>query len=144
MAKRRGFTSVLRAIVANGRLRRSSLGFGGCFTDPRYADGDFFDWFLRTDPVVAEGHRRAQLALIRNLDLAFVDSLSAVHARIAAPVRCIWGRTIRSSLIRLKARAMLGQFAGGAELFAIPGRSCSRTRIIRRNSSRTRFPFLLR
>jgi pimeloyl-ACP methyl ester carboxylesterase len=50
-----------------GPVRRSFLGFGGCFTNAAYVDGEFGDWFVRpllTSRRVAVG----QLALVRSLD----------------------------------------------------------------------------
>jgi haloalkane dehalogenase len=100
-------------------LRRSSLGFGGVFRDPAYVDGDFGEWFVK--PLL--GSRRAaqgQMALMRNLDLSLIDDLASVHARIHAPVLCIWGS--EDPFFPLAgARCMLGQFGGGAELVEIPG-----------------------
>jgi haloalkane dehalogenase len=98
-------------------LRRSSLAFGGLFSDPAYVDGEFGELFVRpllTDRKVAQG----QMQLMRNLEVALVDELAAVHARIHAPVLCIWGP--RDPFFPLaKARGMLPQFAGGATLVEI-------------------------
>src|SRR5262249_18699915 len=38
---------LLRTILRSPRLRRSTLGFGTRFTDPRYADGEFYELFVR-------------------------------------------------------------------------------------------------
>jgi pimeloyl-ACP methyl ester carboxylesterase len=101
-----------------GPVRRSRLGFGGCFTDPAFVDGEFGRWFvepLLNDPKVAAG----QMTLARNLDFSVVDGLADVHARIAAPVLCIWGP--RDPFFPVaRARAMLPEFPGGAELVEIP------------------------
>lgn len=99
-------------------IRRSFLGFGGCFTDSKFVDGDFGDWFVRpllTSRPAAEG----QMALLRNLDFNVLDQLDAVHARIHAPVLCIWGPKDPFFPIA-KARHMLKQFPS-AELVEIPG-----------------------
>lgn len=114
-----GFARVLIATMKLGFLRRSSLGFGGCFTDPKFVDGDFGDLFVR--PMTSSWRTaQGQLALIRDLDFAFLDALDAVHARIKAPVRCIWGSDDPFFPIA-KARKMLSQFGGEAELVEIPG-----------------------
>lgn len=100
-------------------LRRSGLGFGGVFRDPAYVDGDFGEWFVKPllgSRRVAEG----QMALLRNLDLRLIDELAAVHARIRAPVLCIWGSDDPFFPLA-DARRMLGQFRGGAELVEIAG-----------------------
>lgn len=115
-----------RAFIASlgiGSIRRSALGFGGCFTDARYVDGEFGDLFVKplvSSARVAEGH----LAFARTLDFDFLDRLSAVHARIAAPVRMVWGPEDPFFPIG-KARGMVGQLPraelveiAGAKLFA--------------------------
>lgn len=111
-----------RGILASMRLgpvRRSFLGFGGCFRDPAYVDGDFGELFVR--PLTEGGSKaQSQLALLRDLDFSVLDELASVHARIQAPVRCIWG-TDDPFFPLHKARRMLPQFAGGAELLEIAG-----------------------
>jgi pimeloyl-ACP methyl ester carboxylesterase len=100
-------------------IRRSFLGFGGVFRDPAFVDGDFGDWFVR--PLI--GSRRVaegQMALLRNLDFGLIDGLDAVHARIGAPVLCIWGADDPFFPVA-KARRALAQFKGTAELIEIPG-----------------------
>jgi pimeloyl-ACP methyl ester carboxylesterase len=99
-------------------IRHSVLGFGACFTDAAYADGEFGEIFFRplADRAVAE----RTMDLLRDVDFRDVDGLAEVHARIAAPTLCIWGD--RDPYFPLaKARAMLPQFKGGATLEAIPG-----------------------
>lgn len=112
--------SLSALVVASMRLRalrRSPLGFGGVFTDRAYVDGEFGDLFVR--PLLASKELAAdQLELFRNLDFAFLDRLADVHRRIRAPVRCIWG-TEDPFFPIAKARRMLEQLAGGAELVEI-------------------------
>ena len=110
-----------RALVASlqvGVLRRSPLAFGACFEDARYADGDFAAHFIAplADPAVARG----QMGLARAVDFGFIDRLADVHARIAAPTLCIWGEHDPFFPVK-KARGMLPQFKGGAELVVVPG-----------------------
>jgi haloalkane dehalogenase len=100
-------------------IRQSPLGFRGCFTDPAFVEGEFGDLFVR--PMFTS--RRAaygQLALLRNLDFGVFDRLVDAHARIRAPVLCVWGVDDPFFPIA-KARAMLAQFPAGATLVEIPG-----------------------
>jgi len=99
-------------------IRRSNIAYGTCFEDPRYTDGDFAKLFIEPmrSPHVAKG----QLRLLRSFTFDFIDQLEDVHRRITAPTLCIWGDRDPFFPIE-KARAMLPQFAGGAELVAIPG-----------------------
>ncbi len=95
------------------------LLFGGCFTDPAWAEGEFAELFVR--PLFTSRHAgEGQLGLVRSTDLGFVHELAGVHGRIGAPVLCVWGA--RDAWFPVaKARAMLSQFPGGAELVAVPG-----------------------
>lgn len=142
LAKIPGGKSLLLQSMKLGPMRRSSLGFGGCFTDPRYAEGEFAEWFLRPlveSKEVAAGHLR----LLDTLDLSVVDRLPEVHGRIAAPVQMVWGPKDHFFPIG-KARAILDQFPGGAELVEI-----ERGRLFAHEDRATEFaaackPFLLR
>jgi pimeloyl-ACP methyl ester carboxylesterase len=112
-----GANRAFRTLLASRRFRRSRFGYRGCFTDPAYVDGEFFDVLVR--PLIES--RRAmlgQLTLARNIDWNLIDDLASVHARISAPVCLIWGARDRFFPIT-KAREMVGGFAGGAELIAI-------------------------
>jgi pimeloyl-ACP methyl ester carboxylesterase len=118
-AKRPRIAALVLSTMRFPTVRRSFLAFGGAFRDPKFVDGDFADWFLRpllASPRAAEG----QMALMRNLDFGLVDRLDAVHARIGAPVLCIWGPDDPFFPIA-KARRVLSQFKGRAELVEIPG-----------------------
>ncbi len=114
-----GFTTLMLAAMRIGFVRRSAYGFGGCFTDPGYVDGDFADWFIRP---FLESRRvsEAHLRLARTLDFGFIDTLVDIHQRTTFPVHCIWGTDDPFFPID-KARGMLEQFAGGADLVEIPG-----------------------
>jgi len=120
LSKLPGFEALLLASLRIGPLRRSSLGFGGCFTDATYADGEFGDLFVRpllASPRTAAGH----FAVLRSADFAGFDALGAVHARIAAPVLCVWGSHDPFFPIA-KARLMLREFTRtAAELIELPG-----------------------
>jgi pimeloyl-ACP methyl ester carboxylesterase len=100
-------------------IRRSVFGFGSCFRDPAFVDGDFRELFV--EPLLAPSDARAgHLAMLRSLDFALIDDLARVHGRIHAPVLCIWGPDDPYFPIA-KARRMLAEFAGPAELVDIPG-----------------------
>jgi pimeloyl-ACP methyl ester carboxylesterase len=113
-----GLPRLLLAALQLGPVRRSGIGFGTCFRDASYADGEFAEQFVR--PLANAEVARGQMALLQGFDFAFVDRLAEVHARIEAPTLCIWGDRDPFFPIE-KARAMLPQFSGGARLVAIPG-----------------------
>jgi pimeloyl-ACP methyl ester carboxylesterase len=108
-------------ILGIGALRRSALGYKGCFHSLEHLEGEFRRLFiepLRKDRRAALGQQR----LLHGFDWSVIDGLSQVHARIAAPVLLIWGAEDPYFPIA-KARATLTQFAGGAELVALsPGK----------------------
>lgn len=108
----------LGALLKYGWLRRSKLGLGACFEDPRYGDGEFFELFVR--PLL--NSRRAfagQMMLVANLDWQVVDHLDEVHTKIGCPVQLVWGPD-DPYFPQSKAEGMLGQFPGGATLVSIP------------------------
>jgi len=117
ISKHPSLSALVLASMRIRAVRRSPLGFGGVFTDPAYVDGEFGELFVR--PLLGSKEwAEAQLELFRNLDFAMLDGLAAVHRRILAPVLCIWGTEDPFFPIE-KARRMLEQFAGGAELVEI-------------------------
>lgn len=113
--------ALYRAVVRSlriGWLRRSPLGFGGCFTDPRHVDGEFGRWFMTPliqDARVLEGQTR----LLTHFDHAAVEGLREAHAQLHAPSLLLWG-THDGFFPITKARAMLPQFTAGAELVELP------------------------
>ncbi len=117
MTRAPGGGALLMRAVQVGAFRRSILGFGSCFTDPAYADGEFLERFVR--PLGRPEVARGQLALLDGFSFADVDALREVHGRIQAPTLCVWGDRDPYFPIE-KARAMLPQFKGGATLTCIP------------------------
>ena len=117
LAARLGLGGALLRAMSRPPLRDTALGLGPLFTDPAYMDGEFGDLFLAPlrDPRVLE----SQLRLLRTFNLDLVDALAEVHRRIHAPTLCIWGPDDPFFPV-VKARAMLSQFAGPAELVEIP------------------------
>lgn len=114
-----GGLSAFLAALRSRWIRRSALGFGGCFTDPAFVDGAFNDLFVAPlihSPEVAAG----QTALLKNFAWSVIDGLVDVHARIVAPTCMIWGD--RDAFFPVdEARAMQAQFAGPTEFHVIPG-----------------------
>jgi haloalkane dehalogenase len=113
-----GGPAAFTAMMRSRWMRQSSLGFRGCFTDPAYVEGEFGDLFVR--PLLASKRAaEGQFGLVRHLDFAVLDGLREQHRRIRGPALLIWGP--RDPFFPIdKARRMLGQFGGGAELVEIP------------------------
>lgn len=118
LAKLPGGGRILPLILRSRWLRHSRLGFGGCFHDRRLIDGEFGALFV--EPLLRSAHAAAgQLALARQLDWSVIDEMAATHARIAAPALLIWGAADPWFPLA-RARRMVEQFPGGAELVEIP------------------------
>lgn len=112
-----GFQAMLRSRF----LRRSAIGFGGCFSDKDAIDGPFFE--LMVKPLIED--RRALLGhtmLTNDFDWKVFDEMRGIHTRIAAPVQLIWGAEDPWFPLD-KARGMVDQFGGGADLAVLsPGK----------------------
>jgi pimeloyl-ACP methyl ester carboxylesterase len=117
IAARLGLAGVVLKTVLGGPLRTTALGVGSLFTDPAYAGGEFGELFL--EPLADRRVRESQLRMLRSVDFDLIDALAEVHARIRAPTLCIWGPDDPFFPVA-KARAMLPQFDGPAELVEIP------------------------
>lgn len=114
LAKLPGGWKLLPLILRSRWLRRSGLGFGGCFHDRRLMDGEFATLFV--EPLLTSARAAAgQLALVRQFEWSAIDEMARTHARITAPVSLIWG--VDDPWFPLaRARGMIDQFPGGAEL----------------------------
>jgi pimeloyl-ACP methyl ester carboxylesterase len=66
------------------------MGFGGCFNDLSLLEGEFHERFVA--PLVRDAHRMRGVQLyLRSLKWDVVDRLAGDHARLAMPVRLVWG-----------------------------------------------------
>ncbi len=112
-----GAGKVVLGTLRSKLVRHSNLGFGGCFHDKRLIDGAFGELFvapLLTDARVASG----QLQLVKQLEWRVLDELPAAHRAITAPTLLIWGADDPWFPLA-RARGMVEQFAGGAQLVAL-------------------------
>lgn len=111
--------TLLPHLLGSRLVRHSALGFGGCFADPRSADGEFHELFV--EPLITSPEARAgAMALLRNVHGDAMDGLRDVHARIEAPVHLVWGEADPWFPVA-KARAMLPQLGGPATMSTIAG-----------------------
>ena len=85
---------------------RSGAGFGGCFNDLSLLDGEFHELFVA--PLLREPARlRGVPRYLVSLKWDVVDGLLHQHAKLAMPVRLVWGAddpTFPVGLARLMAR----------------------------------------
>lgn len=110
---------LLRQMMKLRFVRRSPLGFAGCFRDLDHLDGEFHQLFVA--PLLeSEKHADEVMETVRTIDFSLFDALPAVHARISAPTFLIWGSD--DPIFPLAhAREMVPQFGGGATLYVIDG-----------------------
>ena len=104
-----GSRAAMRMLLRSRALRRSRMGFGGCFVDLSLLDGDFHVGSvapLLASPRRLEGVRR----YLAGIDWALVDGLARRHREIAAPVLFVWGEDDPTFPIE-RARAMPAQLA---------------------------------
>ena len=99
-----GSRAAMQLLLRSRALRRSRMGFGGCFVDLSLLDGDFHAGSvvpLLESPRRLEGARR----YLAGIDWALVDGLATRHREIAAPVLFVWGEDDPTFPIE-RARAM--------------------------------------
>ncbi|MFN3197678.1 MAG: alpha/beta fold hydrolase [Bradymonadia bacterium] len=119
LSKMPGGKGALRTTLKYRWMRRSKMGFGGCFKDVDFIDGDFTDRFvtpLLTDDRVYLG----QLLLAGGLNDGVLGRLEQIHSEMTAPVLMLWGNADPWFPLKL-ARGMMSQFPGGAELVEFEG-----------------------
>ena len=103
-AKTPGGADVMRISFRSRAMRRSDIGFAGCFADLKHIDGDFHE--LLVAPLLA-----SRAAFMRQVEIlrSAVDieaPLRAAHAAIEVPVLFLWGDADPIFPLE-KARAML-------------------------------------
>lgn len=113
-----GGAEMFRAAMRNRAFRFSSQGFGPVLEQRKFLEGEFDQLFL--EPIFATpAATRRTLSVLRTYS-ELCDGLSAAHAQLRAPATLIWGEA--DTLFSISgARAMLPEFAAGAELEVIPG-----------------------
>jgi pimeloyl-ACP methyl ester carboxylesterase len=109
---------LFRTLLRKRAFRYSSQGFGDTLENRAYLAGEFSQLFLDPLCVTVEAAKRPLAPLGGYPQM--VPALREVHARLKAPALLIWGE--RDSFFPLDgARAMLPEFAAGAELAPIAG-----------------------
>ena len=114
-----GSRASMRLLLRTRALRRSALGFGGCFFDrSRIDDADFLAGTVA--PLLASDRRlEGAQRYLAGIDWNLVDGLARRHAEIAAPVLFVWGEDDPTFPIE-RARAMIAQLRDCRGLTPIP------------------------
>jgi pimeloyl-ACP methyl ester carboxylesterase len=103
-AKAPGGADIMRMSFRSRAMRRSDIGFAGCFADLRHIDGDFHE--LLVAPLLASRSAfMRQVEMLRSA-VEIEAPLRAAHPAIEAPVLFLWGDADPIFPLE-KARAML-------------------------------------
>ena len=112
-----GFGIALGQMLRFRALRRSGLGFGGCFADLSRLDGDFHHTFV--EPLITSAARReGALVFLRQMKFSRLDEFRHLHRQLTIPTLFIWGAEDPTFPVE-RARAMLPEFANVAGFDAI-------------------------
>ncbi|MEM9190740.1 MAG: alpha/beta hydrolase [Myxococcota bacterium] len=85
-----GFDATMAGLMKSRRVRRSSIGFKGCFYDRSLVEGEFFDLFVR--PLLESDHAMwGAMELARTLEHHLTDDLREAHRKLNMPVQLVWG-----------------------------------------------------
>ena len=118
LARLPGSSVVLRRMLASRRVRRSAMGFGGCFEDLDLIDGEFAEHFL--SPLVASRDRLSSMVrFLVSMKFERLDRFVELHARLSMPVAFLWGAA-DPTFPEEAARAMASQFPNVAHFRSIP------------------------
>jgi haloalkane dehalogenase len=113
-----GSSFVLRRLLASRRVRRSAMGFGGCFEDLDLIDGEFAELFL--SPLVSSPDRLSSMVrFLVSMKFERLDRFSELHGKLSMPVAFLWGAA-DPTFPEGTARAMASQFPNVAHFWSIP------------------------
>jgi haloalkane dehalogenase len=113
-----GSSVVMRRMVASRWLRRSAMGFGGCFDDLALIDGEFAALFLA--PLLSSPDRLAAMfRFLVNMKFARLDRFAELHGKLSMPVAFLWAAA-DPTFPEPIARAMASQFPNVAHFWSIP------------------------
>jgi len=108
----------LRRVLGSRLMRRSAMGFGGCFTNLDLIDGEFNDLFVT--PLSAAPDRIASLAqFLVEMKFARLDRFAELHGKLTMPVSFVWGAA-DPTFPEIRARAMTSQFPDVTCFHSIP------------------------
>jgi len=109
---------VLRRLLASRRVRRSGMGFGGCFDDLDMIDGEFTELFV--DPILSSQDRLdSMFQFLMQMKFERLDRFKELHAKLSMPVAFVWGAA-DPTFPEENARAMASQFPNVAHFWSIP------------------------
>jgi pimeloyl-ACP methyl ester carboxylesterase len=109
---------VFRQVLASRSMRRSAMGFGGCFTNLDLIDADFTEFFIA--PLLAAPGRVASLVeFLAQMKFARLDRFAQLHGKLTMPVSFVWGAA-DPTFPEARARVITSQFPNVAGFETIP------------------------
>jgi len=113
------FKKIFGWVAGQPRVRRNKFLFGDAFIDPASIDGEFDEFFLQplaNDPAMLT----ASVSVLKSFDIKrHVMTLGALHRKIDAPVKLVWGEEDKFFPVAWS-QEMLATFPN-ATLDVIPG-----------------------
>jgi len=99
-------------------VRRSAMGFGGCFEALDLIDGEFTEQFV--SPLIASRDRlTGMFQFLAQMKFARLDCFRELHGKLSMPVAFVWGAA-DPTFPEATARAMAEQFPHVAHFWSIP------------------------
>jgi haloalkane dehalogenase len=118
LAQLPGSSFVLRRMLAARRVRRSAMGFGGCFADLDLIDGEFTELFVT--PLLSSPDRLASMVrFLVHMKFERLDRFRELHGKLSMPVAFLWAAA-DPTFPEATARAMASQFPNVAQFWSIP------------------------
>ena len=103
-----GAAAVMRQMLSSRRMRRAPSGFGGCFSDLDFMDGEWHGLFVA--PIVASTARvRGMFTFLDEMKFKRIDEFAALHGELSIPVSFLWGEDDPTFPLA-RARKMAAQF----------------------------------
>jgi len=113
-----GSAFVLRRMLASRRVRRSAMGFGGCFVNLDLIDGEFAELFVA--PLLSSADRLASMVrFLVNMKFERLDRFRELHGKLSMPVGFLWAAA-DPTFPEETARAMAAQFPNVAHFWSLP------------------------
>lgn len=113
-----GANFVFRQVLASRLMRRSAMGFGGCFTNLDLIDGEFTNLFVA--PLLDAPKRISSLVqFLVQMKFVRLDRFAELHRKLTMPVTFLWGAA-DPTFPEPTARAMTSQFPNVAGFHSIP------------------------
>ena len=114
-----GSKFLIRRMLASRRLRRSALGFGGCFKDLDRIDGEFAEEFL--SPLISSDQRLAAMfTFLVHMRFDRIDQFRELHEMLSMPTAFLWGEDDPTFPVH-EARKMASQLPNVFEFRTLPG-----------------------